>query len=180
MNLIKKEISSIPDSLNLTKYYLDDNVSKILYVDMDGVLVDLNSAIDLVNIKTIRHYKNKLAEVPGIFSLTEPMPDAIESFRILTARFDTYILSTSTCENHAAVGDRLEWIKKYLGEPICQRLILTHYKNLNIGDYLIDTRLDHRLVSGASSTENQFIGEHIHFGSEKFPNWQFILDYLLN
>jgi 5'-nucleotidase len=146
---------------------------------MDGVLVDVDSAIlrrrgyanDLLDVEVVQEYTDKLAEAPGIFSVMEPMPDAIESFRILVDRFDTYILSTSTCENHADVGDRLQWIKKYLGEPICHRLILTHHKHLNIGDYLIDNYPDNKV--------DRFIGEHIHFGSEKFPDWQSVLKYLL-
>ena len=39
-----------------------------------------------------------------------------------------------------------------------------------IGDYLIDDRK----FNGASD----FKGDWIHFGSEKFPNWQSVLSYL--
>jgi 5'-nucleotidase len=147
---------------------------------MDGVLVDLDAAIDRLDLEIVRYYKGRLAEIPGFFLSIEPIPDAIESFQILTAHFDTYILSTSTCENYAALGDRLQWMKKYLGESICQRLILTHHKHLNIGDYLIDAGIDRGVVGGASPTENRFIGEHIHFGSKRFPNWRSVLQYLIN
>ena len=41
-----------------------------------------------------------------------------------------------------------------------------------IGDYLIDDRR----FNGAS----EFTGEWIHFGSEKFPNWNSVLKYLKN
>ncbi len=54
-------------------------MSKILYVDMDSVLVDFDAAIDLLDIEIVREYAGRLAEVPGIFSSIEPMPDAIES-----------------------------------------------------------------------------------------------------
>jgi len=50
-------------------------------------------------------------------------------------------------------------------------LILSHNKHLNIGDYLIDDRL-------ANGVE-KFTGEHIHFGTERFPDWQSVCDYLL-
>ena len=40
-----------------------------------------------------------------------------------------------------------------------------------MGDYLIDDRT----VNCAA----QFKGEHIHFGTEKFPNWKSVLEYLL-
>ena len=139
---------------------------------MESVLVDFDSAIEHLDLEILQEYEDRLNEVPGIFALMEPVKDAIESFKTLTYRFDTYILSTLTCENHAAVGDRLQWIKKYLGKPISERLIITHYKNLNIGDYLID--------AGTDRGVDRFIGEHIHFGSDRFPNWQSILKYLLD
>ena len=62
-------------------------------------------------------------------------------------------------------------MKKYLGSNARKRLILSHNKHLNIGDYLIDDRT----ANGAGN----FTGEHIHFGTEKFPNWDSVLTYLL-
>ena len=50
-------------------------------------------------------------------------------------------------------------------------MILSHHKNMNRGDYLIDDRTKHGV--------DKFQGEHIHFGSEKFPNWKSVLKYLL-
>ena len=44
-------------------------------------------------------------------------------------------------------------------------------KHLNKGDYLIDDRT----ANGA----DRFEGEHIQFGTDKFPNWAVVLDYLL-
>ena len=35
--------------------------------------------------------------------------------------------------------------------------------------------LDNRTVNGAA----EFQGEHIHFGTEKFPDWKSVLEYLL-
>ena len=48
---------------------------------------------------------------------------------------------------------------------------LTLLEHLSIGDYLTDDRLK----KGAG----QFTGEHIHFGTEKFPDWDSVLKYLL-
>ena len=69
--------------------------------------------------------------------------------------FDTYILSTSPWNNDSAPTDKLRWVKKYLGNVAYKRLILSHHKNLNIGDYLIDDRTK----NGA----DRFRGEHLHF-----------------
>ena len=52
-----------------------------------------------------------------------------------------------------------------------KRLILSHHKNLNYGHCLIDDCL----ANGA----DLFKGEHIHFGSEKFPDWESVCSYLL-
>ena len=37
-------------------------------------------------------------------------------------------------------SDKLKWVKKYLGEKAWKRLILSHHKNLNQGDFLVDDR----------------------------------------
>ncbi|WP_311337171.1 5' nucleotidase, NT5C type [Campylobacter ureolyticus] len=144
---------------------------KILYIDMDNVLVDFTSALKFVDEKTKEIYKSRLDEIPGIFSLMKPMPNAIKSYEILSKKFDTYILSTAPWHNSSAWGDKLEWVQKYLGNLAYKRLILTHHKNLNLGDYLVDDRLK----NGAS----EFKGEHIHFGKEPFFSWDEVAQYLL-
>lgn len=74
----------------------------------------------------------------------EPIPKAIESVQFLTSHYVTYILSTAPWKNPSAWSDKVEWIQKYFGEdensPLYKRLILSHHKNLNHGDYLIDDR----------------------------------------
>ena len=92
------------------------------------------------------------------------------SFKVLTEHFETYVLSTAPWDNPSAWSDKLLWIKNNLGEHAFKRLILTHHKNLNIGDYLIDDRK----ARGA----DLFGGEHIHFGAEKFLDWPSVLNYL--
>lgn len=153
---------------------MTDNVDKkILYIDMDNVLVDFRSAFEFVDPKIFAEYseKNILDEVPGIFSLMQPMAGAIEAFDKLSKVFDTYILSTSPWQNPSAWSDKLLWVQMYLGESAYKRLILTHHKNLNIGDYLVDDRTK----NGA----DKFQGELILFGSEKFTGWDEVVGYLM-
>ncbi len=145
-------------------------MKKIVYVDMDNVLVDFQSAFPKLSKKVLEEYKNDEDDIPGIFALMEPMPCAIESFIELTRHFETYVLSTAPWNNSSAWSDKLLWIKKYLGEHALKRLILTHHKNLNTGDYLIDDRT----ARGA----DLFSGEHIHFGAKKFPDWPSVMRYL--
>ena len=146
-------------------------MKKILYVDMDNVLVDFPSGISKISKQLQSEYEDRLDEVPDIFSLMDPLEGAIDSYKKLSQKFDTYILSTAPWENSSAWSDKNEWVKKYLGDIAYKRLILSHHKNLNYGDYLIDDRL----ANGA----NLFEGEHIHFGSDKFPDWGSVCSYLL-
>ena len=144
---------------------------KTLYIDMDNVLVDFPTGIARISENQKVEYEGRYDEVPGIFSLMDPLEGSIQAFHNLSSKYDTYILSTAPWENHTAWSDKLLWVKKHLGSPAYKRLILSHHKNLNAGDYLIDDRLK----NGA----DRFSGEHIHFKTDKFPNWLSVCDYLL-
>ncbi len=50
-----------------------------------------------------------------------------------------------------------------MGNKARKKLILTHRKDLNIGDFLVDDRTK----NGAG----EFMGEFIQFGTDKFPDW---------
>ena len=143
---------------------------KIVYVDMDNVLVDFKSALDKTDEKILKEYKDREDEIPGIFSKMDPMPGAVEAFEFLADHFDTYILSTAPWENPSAWSDKLKWVKKHLADKAYKRLIITHHKNLNKGDYLIDDRTKR----GA----DKFEGEHIHSGQKNFETWDKVLDYI--
>ena len=88
----------------------------------------------------------------------------------LAGLFDTYVLSTSPWENPSAWSDKLKWVQEYLGEHAHKRLILSHHKNLNIGDYLIDDRKK----NGAG----EFGGRHLLFGAAPYADWPAVLEYL--
>ena len=85
---------------------------KILYIDMDNVLVDFKSGIDQLSEEVKKEYEGRLDEVPHIFSLMKPMPKAIESYRTLADNFDTYILSTAPWKNPTASHDKFVWVIK--------------------------------------------------------------------
>lgn len=142
----------------------------IVYVDMDNVLVDFRSGIERLDAHVVEQYEGRLDDVPGIFALMDPVPDAIESFHYLAGLYDTYILSTAPWANPTAWSDKLLWVQRHLGDAAYKRLILTHHKHLNDGDYLIDDRTK----NGA----DRFRGEHIHFGSSAFPDWKAVTRYL--
>lgn len=157
----------------------ENQKKKILYIDMDGVLVDFQHVIDEMDEETYQKYcacpeENRAAtfdEIPDVFKTMPPIKDAIESFCELSLHFDTYILSTAPWENNSAWSDKLYWVKEHLGENAHKRLILTHHKNLNKGDFLVDDR--------DKNGADEFEGEWIPFGSEQFPNWKTVKKYLL-
>ena len=107
---------------------------KIVYVDMDSVLVNFQSGIDALTEKEKVSYKGNLDDVPGIFSKMKPVDGAIEAYEELTKYFDVYVLSTAPWNNPSAWTDKLLWVKKYLGDLAHKRLILSHNKNLNVGN----------------------------------------------
>jgi 5'(3')-deoxyribonucleotidase len=145
---------------------------EIVYVDMDNVLVDFPWGIDQLSKEIKKKYGDDLDDIPGFFSDLPPVDGAIEAFRKLSKHYDTYILSTAPWDNPSAWTDKLLWVKKHLPEKGYKRLILSHNKNLNNGDYLIDDRT----ANGAGD----FAGEHIQLGVEPFPDWDAVLDYLLD
>ncbi len=49
-------------------------------------------------------------------------------------------------------------------------MIIKHHKNLNKGDYIIDDR--------TARGVDKFEGEHVHFDTQKFPDWDTVIDYL--
>lgn len=137
---------------------------------MDNVLVDFPSAFNKVDPAILAEYKGHVDNIPNIFSLMEPLEGAVEAFNYLAERCDLYILSTAPWENPTAWSDKLNWVKRYLGPKAYKKLILSHHKNLNRGDILIDDRT----ANGAG----HFRGTFIQFGSAQFPNWESVLPYV--
>ncbi len=145
---------------------------KILYLDMDGVLVDFVSGIRKYDPEALLPYKDHPDEAPGIFSLMDPIPGAKEAVERLSEDFDIYILSTAPWMNPSAWTDKVVWVKEHYGDLLKKRIIISHRKDLLRGDFLVDDRPKH----GAS----EFQGEWIQFGSEKFPTWDTVEKYLVS
>jgi 5'(3')-deoxyribonucleotidase len=145
---------------------------KRLYFDMDGVIVDFDSALKLQSEETLKEYEGREDEIPGLFGRMQPMPGAIEAVRKLNEIYDCYILSTAPWGNPSAWSDKVIWITRYLDDVFHKKMVITHCKHLCKGDILIDDRDKHGV--------RDFEGEWIHFGSERFPDWDSVLDYLIS
>ena len=144
---------------------------KRVFVDMDNVLVDFQSGLDLQSDEIKNEYEGRLDEIPGLFAEMKPMPGAIEAMHALQVHFDLYILSTAPWKNPSAWSDKVKWVTRYLDDVFHKRMVITHCKNLCKGDYLIDDR-------GKNGT-SEFEGEWIQFGNNEFPDWESVVNYLL-
>ena len=151
-----------------------ENKKLIVYVDLDNTLVDFMSGVKKCSPKDVEEYgrTDDLDDIPDVFSKMEPIEGAIEAFHFLAEHFDTYILSTAPWDNPTAWYDKLEWVKRYLGKAAYKRLILSHHKDLNRGDYIIDDSTNNGVA--------EFQGKHIQFGSPEFPDWKSVIEYFKN
>ena len=77
-------------------------MKKILYVDMDNVLVDFPSAFPHVPNDVLDKYADNKDDILGIFSLMQPLDGAIDAYEKLSQKYDTYILSTAPWDNPSA------------------------------------------------------------------------------
>lgn len=146
---------------------------KIVYVDLDGVMVDLEANV------VARHGEQGLAKIgmltsvdKGLFLDPPAIEGAIEAIKKMSEseEYEVFFLSTAPWSNPQAWMDKRIWVQKNLGKYAHKRLMLSHRKDLLMGDYLIDDRTK----NGAG----EFKGKHIHFGTEAFPNWTAVLNYL--
>lgn len=156
---------------------------KIIFIDMDGVIVDLGKNIENwfeLHPNLINKYKNYPDHIPGIFRDPPPIENAIESIKKLlkSGKYEMFIATSSPWGNPDALTDKRYWIEKHFGNIFHKKLITTHHKNLLLGDYLIDDRKK----NGA----NEFKGTLIDFGWDfekkeynNYKNWSEVLDFFL-
>ena len=162
-------------------------IKKIVFIDMDGVLVNFEDAMKSCyknNPKFKEEYKNNPDEIPDIFKNPKPIEGAIESVNKLASsgKYELYISTTATWGNPESAMHKRLWIEKYFGELFKKKMIITHRKDLLLGDYLIDDRLK----NGAAD----FKGELLSFGWayeknegkggwNQYKTWNEILEKLL-
>ena len=131
-------------------------MKKIIYFDLDGVLANFAEK------KSLGHDADE--DVPGFFLDLKPYEDGVKLFHKLAKHHEVLIASTAPWDNPNSWSEKRRWVEKYLQEDAKKKLVLTHRKDLLIGDYLIDDRTK----NGAGN----FKGKLILFGSEEFPDWK--------
>lgn len=141
----------------------------ILFIDMDGVVCDFDGRIGAMISAGIPEATAIASK--GLFASLEPISGALESIHDLEDKYEIYFLSTAPWSNVYAWTEKREWIGKHFDKRFKRKLILSSNKGLLRGDYLIDDR--------TANGVGDFQGEHIHFGTSKFPGWKAVRDYLM-
>jgi len=150
-----------------TKKCKCNDIKEDLFIDMDGVLVDYDLAVEGLS----EEEAIKTRRTPGFFKDLKPMENAIWGFHKLAQKYNVYILSTPSWSTPTSWTEKVIWTDRNIGSAAEKKIILCHNKGLFKGRALIDDRT----VNGVE----EFKGEHIHFGCEKFPDWKAVLEYLL-
>ena len=103
---------------------------KIIYIDMDGVIANFAKAAEELGNP---HRPDKYVDYRNF----ELIPGAQKALIKLNKDFDIFIASTPPWDRPEEWGDKREWLAKHF-PWLKRKLILTHRKDLLIGDILID------------------------------------------
>jgi 5'-nucleotidase len=155
---------------------------KIIYIDMDGVLVDFKGAIEKAfkdNPEYLKTHKTKPDQIPNIFKDPKPFEGAKEAIKQLadSGLYEMFIATTATWDNHDAATHKKLWLEKHFGKTFRKRMFITHRKDLLKGDYLIDDRKE----NGAKDFDGQLLPFGWNYLREKwnkYPRWDDILEKL--
>jgi 5'(3')-deoxyribonucleotidase len=166
---------------NIKKEYLK---KKIIYIDMDGVIVDFGRAIEewFKNHPHLEErYKTFPDHIQGLFRIAPPIEGAISAIKKLheSGKYELFIATSAPWGNPQSNTDKRFWIEDYFGDLFHKKMFITHRKDLLMGDYLIDDRIK----NGAG----EFKGELLRFGLDwennnkpnEYPTWDSILTKLL-
>lgn len=135
---------------------------------MDGTLCDFIGPFKSEEYK-LKYPQSKV----GFFLDLKPLEGAIEGMKTLQTKYSVYILTRPSIKNTNCYTEKAEWVKKYLGEEMLEKMIICPDKSLVKGDYLIDDDNRHGQI--------EFEGEHIHFRKDKrFNNWTQVVNYLMS
>ena len=111
-------------------------MKKIIYVDMDGVISNFDKA---AKEEAVKAGVEKLTrpDLKVDFRNLELIPGAQNALLKLNQDFDIFIATTPPWTRPKVWGEKREWIGEHF-PWLKRKMVLTHRKDLLIGDILID------------------------------------------
>ncbi|MGS0827693.1 5' nucleotidase, NT5C type [Shewanella sp. 0m-8] len=142
-------------------------MTRIIYIDMDDVLVKYTQAIEAKKSQTPQQAYPQ-AEW-GFFANLEAMGGGIAVMKQMLAHPDIepYIATAPSLKNPLCYAEKRIWVEENLGMEFVKRLIIIPNKGLLQGDVLIDDN-----VTGKG--QGSFQGELWQFGSSQYPDWEVV------
>ena len=163
---------------------------KIVFFDMDNVLVDYESALYADKIREqVPKYESVVNgvkqtnydDIPEIFSYSKPVKGAVEALKTLSQKFEVFIVSHASWANPIAWSNKLEWVKKYFDSDNVNG---TFYKRLVLAqDRDVTTIKDSYIVEGQPHlTDSTNAGGNIIYlnkNSGDFRDWSSVVKHLM-
>ena len=135
-----------------------------IYVDMDGVLANFDKAADEHPDNGTKSFRPDLILD---FSKFEVMPGAKEAVKkLLDMGHDLFIATTPPWSHPDSWGQKRNWVEKHF-PALKRKMVLTHRKDLLIGDILIDDTM--------WRGQPDFQGTWFHFGDNGM-DWKYVVE----
>lgn len=145
---------------------------KIVHIDMDDVLCDYSGAHARIrkDFPLLDYPQSKT----GFFLNLTPIQGALDAVGLLRDSdcLDVYVLTAPSTMNPQSYKEKREWIENNFDYEFTKKLIICPNKGLVKGHYLIDDNLH-------GKGQEDFEGEVIHFGSERYPSWGDVINKLM-
>jgi 5'(3')-deoxyribonucleotidase len=98
-----------------------NNKKKVVWIDMDGVLVDFSKQVEITINRTPhlrKEYEGRYDHIPGIFRNPPPIEGAIEAINKLaeSGKYELYIATAAPWGNPSAAMDKRYWIEEHFGD----------------------------------------------------------------
>jgi 5'(3')-deoxyribonucleotidase len=163
---------------------------KIVFFDMDNVLVDFESALYADKIKNlVPKYESVVDgvkrtnydDIPEIFSYSKPVEGAVEALKAISQKFEVFIISHASWANPVSWSNKLEWVKKYFDSDNVNG---TFYKRLVLAqDRDVTTITDSYLVEGVPChSDSHRSGSNVIYLNKTngdFRDWSSVVNHLM-
>lgn len=150
---------------------------EVVWIDMDGVVADFEPKATEEAAKmglTFKEFadQKQYRYIDGFYLDLPLIPGAKDAIQELedSNKYDMYFLSAPSWGNVSCFSDKRVWVANNFPN-FYKKMALSFQKGHHLGHYLIDDRTKY----GAGD----FMGEHLQFGNEQYPNWDAILKRLL-